>query len=64
MQMGLYSVQDQGDNSWAHSLRTGRLWLVLCSQPVPVGLKAGKETKWTPVKVGRLDSKKHRRYGH
>lgn len=48
----------------AHSLRTGRLWPVpACVQPLPVGLDAGNEAKWTPVEVGRSDSKKWGEYG-
>lgn len=38
-----------------HSLRTGRLGLVpACVQPLPVGLNAGNEAKWTPVEGGEI----------
>lgn len=44
-----------GGQSVAHSLRTGWLGPVpACVQPLPVGLNAGNEAKWTPVEVGRI----------
>lgn len=53
-----------GGQCLAHSLRTGRLGLVpACVQPLPVGLDAGNEAKWTPVEVGRSDNKKWGEYG-
>ena len=55
---GVYTVCKNGGQWLAHSLRTGRLGPVpACVQPLPEGFNAGNEAKWTPVEVGRSESK-------
>lgn len=61
---GCIQCATTGGQWLAHSLRTWRLGPVPpCVQPLPVMLNAGNEAKWTPVEVGRSDSKKWGEYG-